>query len=261
MPIGDRYRYAGMNTSPFESYLINLYYKCYGTPDLHSHIRWRFIKNYINLGAQTTLDIGCGAGILLFEMAKNLPNITAVGVDINEESIEHANQIKNKLKLKNLIFHCLDITRSFSRLDNCFEQVLLIDVLEHVVEDEKLIAAVSNILKPGGNLIISVPTPNYPKIFGIEFHKEIGHVRDGYWMEELIEMLGKHGLSIEEHCYYTYYPSATLCGIYYKHIHKKKLSLLVSPILNMLSFADNVWPLRNEQYACSALIKVRKEAK
>lgn len=54
---------------------------------------------------------------------------------------------------------CQDL-RNLTFDDDQFDLVISIDVLEHVFEPEKAIAAISRVLKPGGMHVFSIPTPN-----------------------------------------------------------------------------------------------------
>lgn len=44
-------------------------------------------------------------------------------------------------------------------------------------------------LKPAGVIVISVPTPRYPHVFGREMHERIGHLVDGYTADTLASLL------------------------------------------------------------------------
>jgi hypothetical protein len=40
-------------------------------------------------------------------------------------------------------------------------------------------------LETGGYAILSVPTPLYPRIMGRQFHEDVGHLVDGYGIDQL----------------------------------------------------------------------------
>lgn len=50
--------------------------------------------------------------------------------------------------------------------NNSFDAVIMMEVLEHVIDDEKTIAEINRVLKPGGKFIVT--TPN--KLFPFETH-------------------------------------------------------------------------------------------
>lgn len=260
MPIGSVQRfYVSNERSSFKQLIKNLYFKTCGIPDLHTHIRWRIIKRFIDLKALSVLDIGCGNGIVSIELSLKNPEMKIIGMDVNREAISQANSIKESLKLKNIEFHHLDAMTSYPYPDNSFEMVLLIDVIEHVQNPEMIIENVSRVLRTGGSVVISVPTPNYPRFFGYKFHTEIGHVRNGYWHEEIERMLNLHGISVTEYSYYTYYPSSLACALFYRYLRKKsKLGMLASPLLNLMSYLDVIWPIRRQSFACSLAVKAQK---
>jgi len=100
--------------------------------------------------------------------------------------------------------------------ESTFDQVLAIDVLEHIDDDVLAIRQIANALTSGGRLVISVPTPNYPNTFGRDFADNLGHVRDGYWLEDIGPKLDAAGLRVEQHHYYTRRWVSLACRLFYK---------------------------------------------
>ena len=47
-----------------------------------------------------------------------------------------------------------------------FDQGLLIDVLEHIDDDDLALQQVARTLRSSARLVVSVPTPRYPRVFG-----------------------------------------------------------------------------------------------
>ena len=68
---------------------------------------------------QTIIDIACGTGAQVLELAKNAKHAT--GVDLSPSMIKKANQNKNKLGIKNVSFQISDATNLTSFLENEFE--------------------------------------------------------------------------------------------------------------------------------------------
>jgi SAM-dependent methyltransferase len=102
------------------------------------------------------------------------------------------------------------------RLGEKFDQVLAIDVLEHIDDDLSALKEINGVLKSDGMLIISVPTPLYPKYFGREFADRIGHVRDGYFLEDITRKLDSTGFRVLKHKYYTRRWASLFCSFFYK---------------------------------------------
>jgi len=259
MPIGNILRFGiGSNRYSAKRLIKTLYFTLYGTPDLHTHIRWRIIKRFIDVHASLVLDVGCGIGLIALELALKRRGMKIIGIDIDQEAIDRANLLKEKLRITNAEFHHCDV-RTLPFHDQQFDMVLLIDVIEHVQNPEMILENISRLLKPSGVVIVSVPTPNYPKFFGYEFHKEIGHVRDGYWHDEIIEMMDHYNIRVTVYQYYTYYPSSLVCSVYYRFLRKSKLGIALSPVLNLVSYLDWIWPVRQGDFACSLVVKGQKE--
>ena len=85
-------------------------------------------------------EIGCGGGKLLSELAKLYPQHRFVGWDLAPDAAKFWNY-----QLKNLEFHAGDIFKS--NMDEQFDLVLLIDVVEHVENPHQFLQNVQKITK------------------------------------------------------------------------------------------------------------------
>ncbi|MBA53106.1 MAG: bifunctional 3-demethylubiquinol 3-O-methyltransferase/2-polyprenyl-6-hydroxyphenol methylase [Pseudomonadales bacterium] len=96
----------------------------------------------------TALDIGCGGGILSEALAKLGANVT--GVDMAEKNVaiarHHATQ--NKLDIRYL---CQEV----SGLDEQFDLVFNMEVVEHVSDLETFLNACCERVQPGGMMFLS----------------------------------------------------------------------------------------------------------
>ena len=100
---------------------------------------------------QDVLDVGCGEGFFAAELKKDGNRI--VGVDALPSATEHA-------ALERYISADLNAAQpELARQagEHAFDRVLLLDVLEHLVQPERLLAEVRPALKEGGQLVVSVP--------------------------------------------------------------------------------------------------------
>lgn len=77
--------------------------------------------------------------------------------------------------------------------DDSFGHVFAFDVIEHVVEDEKLLREAVRVLRPEGVLWLSTPAHRFYMFPGgyvqRRFERSIGHVRRGYSQATLTESL------------------------------------------------------------------------
>jgi 2-polyprenyl-3-methyl-5-hydroxy-6-metoxy-1,4-benzoquinol methylase len=113
-----------------------------------------FIENKIrSVQPKSLIDIGCGDGRLISLINNYVPNIC--GIDLSSQAIQFAKAFNPSIK-----FVCDDI----SCIDEKFEMGCLIEVLEHIPDDEvmEFIAQVYRVISIDGKLLISVPTTNAP---------------------------------------------------------------------------------------------------
>ena len=130
----------------------------------HYH-RYAFAKR-LALG-KDVLDAACGEGYgsnMIVEEAKSV-----IGLDIDSTTIKHA---KNKYKSRKLTFvegSCSDLPFE----ENSFDMVISFETLEHLEQQQKMLAEFNRVLKSDGILIISTPDKkHYSDATGFvnEFH-------------------------------------------------------------------------------------------
>ena len=103
------------------------------------------------------LDIGAGTGFWIdYFLAKGVNSIT--GIDIAPSAVSSLKAKYSKLTDKTLEFRCTDIASSDLSLKPDIDLVTAIDVLYHIIADEKFYRAIKNVaqvLKPGGYLFLT----------------------------------------------------------------------------------------------------------
>jgi 2-polyprenyl-3-methyl-5-hydroxy-6-metoxy-1,4-benzoquinol methylase len=130
-------------------------------PSIQKKLAWGFeyltymnvvIDEISNLNINNILDIGCGDGYLLNNLAINADKF---GVDLSNEAILFAQAFSN-----NAHFEVKDLLDIKMRYD----LVTLIEVMEHIPDDEieLFMGKALNLIKEGGYLIVSVPTTVVP---------------------------------------------------------------------------------------------------
>jgi SAM-dependent methyltransferase len=105
-----------------------------------------------NLRPSSVLDVGCGDGYLLNRLADSLPNhADLLGVDLDNRAIAFARAFGCERR-----FDVIDARD----IDEQFDVVTSIEVLEHVPDDEteEFCETLLRRVRPGGHLIITVPS-------------------------------------------------------------------------------------------------------
>jgi ubiquinone/menaquinone biosynthesis C-methylase UbiE len=103
---------------------------------------------------QTVLDLACGPGGWVLDVAFAYPKIQVVGVDISKSMIEYALARAGAQGLDNAYFEVMDITKPLEFTESSFDLVnarFLFSVL-HREAWEPFIAECTRILRPGGIL-------------------------------------------------------------------------------------------------------------
>lgn len=110
------------------------------------------IRRYGDLNAHGALEVGSGSGVYLPVLASCFHHV--VVTDIEEQYLDHAKSLVGPGT--NVSFVLDDIT--CSKLDNYrFDLILCTEVVEHITDSAKAIAAMYRLLRPGGILILSTP--------------------------------------------------------------------------------------------------------
>ncbi len=158
------------------------------TPECEREIWYEHFHRYA-VAAQwcsdkRTLDAACGEGYGASLLADSAESVEAV--DLSEEVITHARQRYSDGKRLN--FHVADCT-SLPFPDNEFDRIVSFETLEHLTEQEQLLAEFRRVLKTDGFLILSSPD----KAVYTDQHKTDNefHVKELY-RNELEDLLGRH---------------------------------------------------------------------
>jgi len=103
----------------------------------------------------SVVDIGCGDGRFLREVAKRYPNARLLGVDVSERAIQLARAMNPTLEYK-----AINIVEE--SLPDSFDVVTLIEVLEHIPPQQvaSFLKAVVDNTKDSGWLVLTVPHAN-----------------------------------------------------------------------------------------------------
>lgn len=104
---------------------------------------------------KSLIDIGCGDGRFLRELAKKYPETEMLGVDYSQRAIDFANAMN-----PNISYECRDIVED--ELLKKYDVVTLIEVLEHIPPDnlQNFVDATVDMIRNNGKIILTVPHKN-----------------------------------------------------------------------------------------------------
>lgn len=106
------------------------------------------------------LDVGCGGGFFANELLKKGAIVT--GIDYSRFAIQFAKDRFSKIDFRMASGYNLNEFGNGS-----FDVVTLLDVIEHMVDQKKLLSEINRILKPEGILVISTDVDDGPWSKGI----------------------------------------------------------------------------------------------
>jgi 2-polyprenyl-3-methyl-5-hydroxy-6-metoxy-1,4-benzoquinol methylase len=225
--------------------------------------RWRWLKKHLKRGQHHTLDVGCGGGPFTFYAAK-IGN-DALGLDSDGSAIVRATKIAGVLRMNNLHFRIRDVreldqeTRKAMRYD----QVICCEVVEHILNDQKLLADISNLLVDGGRLFLTTPYLNYRLLIGdaVSPTEDGAHVRWGYTHDEMRKLCAAASLTIIHEnyvCGFICQMLLNLMRLLGTLMNPKVAWLLVFPLWIFLVVDPIVSRLIRYPFLCIAIVAVKQ---
>jgi SAM-dependent methyltransferase len=116
------------------------------------------------------LDVGCGSGDFLAEISRHFPGLSLAGIDHSQIGLDVTASKFPEATLKQVD---LESEQSdASNLDTWASHAVCSEVLEHMHDPVLALRNISNFIKPGGILVVTVP--GGPKS---AFDLSIGHLR------------------------------------------------------------------------------------
>ena len=165
--------------------------------DLHTRCRYQSLPSLICGGDLETLDAGFGNGALSYAAYRKGNRILGVSFSQREVTATraffdflHVPRQRAEFQLMN-IYHLRQLNRKF-------DQIICTETLEHISRDKEVVQIFSDLLRPGGRLILCCPYQRHPiNALGRTDEPETGgHVRDGYTLESYRSLLDPVGLKI-----------------------------------------------------------------
>ena len=168
-----------------------------GSETLQLHLeRYAFATD--NLIPGQVLDIACGVGYGTAMLATSKMIAHAIGVDISVAAVRFASQRYGNEKIS---FQCSDAL-TFSS-DNCFENIVSLETIEHVDHPRIFFAHLASMLAPGGRLVASVPVtpsvdanPHHKSNFSVKSFREMGDAASLLFLKSLDQVQPYNAIAI-----------------------------------------------------------------
>lgn len=131
------------------------FYESISATDYYNHEKWEFGSALVELqaaGAKRILDVGCGSGIFLDYLKRQMPDAELFGYDLNTELLAG-------LKDRGLGVLSGDLSQIKTLSGDLapFDAICMLQVLEHAGNPVDMLQTFLGLLRPGGLLIITTP--------------------------------------------------------------------------------------------------------
>lgn len=182
------------------------------------------LKQNIKIEHPILLEIGCSSGFMLRRLKDSFPTATIIGSDVVTEPLQKLAESMPKTPLFRFdLTHC-------PLPDNTIDAVVILNVLEHIENDNAALKQIHRILKPGGIMVLEVPAG--PHLFDV-YDKILMHFRR-YKLSDLAKTLGRHHFKIlkKSHLGFFIYPG-------FQFVKKRNKKHLKNPIHEQTELVKN----------------------
>jgi 2-polyprenyl-3-methyl-5-hydroxy-6-metoxy-1,4-benzoquinol methylase len=240
-----------------------LYVRVFGLPDTIVQQQARSVLRFLRgRSFSSLLDVGCRQGHYSIRIARLYSDVKVRGIDVDGESVSVGESVRKALGLKNLSFEKEDV--SSLHAEESYDVVLLLQVMEHLVDDLTALRNVHRVLRDTGILVITVPNLNLKSERARKLRKHVkiqSHVRQGYRPSDIERLLEQAGFKIQR--------MEFLSGVIGQRVermerflkdHAPSLFALAYPLCYVLSFFD-VCPQERNNASTSGMLIVATPSK
>ncbi|HYE38458.1 MAG TPA: bifunctional 2-polyprenyl-6-hydroxyphenol methylase/3-demethylubiquinol 3-O-methyltransferase UbiG [Ramlibacter sp.] len=164
------------------------------------------------LRGKAVLDVGCGGGILAESMAARGARVCGIDLSDKALSVAELHRVESGLPV---LYERVDTEAFAQRSPAAYDVVTCMELLEHVPEPARMVAACARLARQGGSVFFSTLNRN-PKsylyaVLGAEYvlgllpkgtHDYMKFIKPS----ELARWCREHGLRVEEMSGLTYHP-------------------------------------------------------
>ncbi len=101
---------------------------------------------------ESVLDVGCGAGAWIFDLAKRNPKLRVYGIDASEEALQHAKRRRNTSSLRQIELRHMEFLQSLPVPDSCIDFIHMQHFARHLSPQAwpTMIDECVRVLRPNG---------------------------------------------------------------------------------------------------------------
>lgn len=151
--------------------------------------RLNFVRDVVSaipLGRARVADLGCGSGVILSEILLMQPHWQGWGLDISREAVSYARRLAHHKGVgARAEFSAGNVTR-LPYPDDYLNLIIASEIIEHMPEPALVVNEIARVLKPGGQLILTMP---------LESHTP-GHIHTLSSQEDLRTLCERAGLTV-----------------------------------------------------------------
>jgi SAM-dependent methyltransferase len=167
--------------------------------------RWLWVRRELRPGDLRTFDAGCGNGAFSIFARRRGNAVVAASFSAREQ--EDARRRAEMVGAPGIEFHTIDLRELESHRAELgrFDQVICMETIEHLIDDQRLVRTLAEMLEPGGSLLLTAPFDGHRPLWGEDPEpsgvEDGSHVRFGYSQARLREVAEAVGLEVQSEAF------------------------------------------------------------
>lgn len=194
-----------------------------------------------------TLDCGCGNAYFSWQAFKR--GAVCMGITIHDWERRNCEEMRDYLGIPadSMRFEVcrLDAFAADPARQDYFDQVLFLDVIEHIADDGAALRQLHRLLNGDGFLYITTPDRNWQGLVNgprVSRYEQGWHVRNGYTFEQLEALLADNGFEPIDRLRFGTLGSIAVMAIQEKLFRSRDaLTVLFFPLLKLIALLLSPW--------------------